>query len=140
MKIEGRINILGSEDGVSIEIFDHKAVIKLCEIVLSAEEFCAAALGRMSRLECEVEVPAPELIGKERESKVVSFVLPEQSVWKEKYGTYDRCEVAKHTGFVMCPKGWTPDLYFNSRDSFTVEGAKITAHMNIYKWHSKEKE
>ena len=79
--VEGRITILVSDSGACIEIRDVDAVNLLCNVNLSAEDFCSA-LGRLSYIPCSVEIGDLNKIGKKRLTRKLVFEIdrPNKSV------------------------------------------------------------
>lgn len=140
MKIKGNIDMLGDEDGVKITVYDKAAVTVICDIHLTPEQFCAAALGRLSSLECDIEVPAPERIGKERETMEHEFRMPTKEQWQNRFGSTNRVEVAKAFVKSNHPYGWTPNLYFGSKSSFfwrDIDGTnenELWARTTLMRW------
>ena len=124
---DGRITFLFSEEGATLEIHDREANALMVKIRLNPEQVCQM-FSRLGFTECEsTEVFNLDKIGKKHTNKDFEFKLPECD-WRE------RKQYALETIKDVCPKGWEPDNFFNSRDSFFEKDGKQYARVTIRKW------
>ena len=128
MNIEGRITILFNEDGMDIELSDVASSIRFADIHLNPKQTCQA-LSRLGETPCEkMEVYGLDVIGKKQEHKSFEFEVPYE------YTTYSKREEVKRIAKLKCPKGWIPDMYFNSQNSFFKKNNKYYARTVMRRW------
>lgn len=128
MKINAKITLLASLDGVTIEIHDADARVEFLTLELTTDQFCAA-LGRMAMTSCQsAEVQHLERLGRKHECKLFEFALPENHDYK------DRKQAAEKAMKAACPEGWVPEFYFGSHDSFFIRSGKPWARAIIRRW------
>lgn len=136
MKIDARISITTPQNNiddavfVDIEIEDRTSNQKFVTIRMNAEQFVLAALRHVGNCEVEsCEVFSLERVGKKLELGKLEFVMPECDYRK-------RNEIACKLAMKECPEGWTPDLYFGSKDSFFNPGPGMAemARTTIRRW------
>lgn len=136
MKIENaQITIMVSEDNVTIQIYDRDASVMMAEVTMSPKNFCAA-LGRLSHVECELEVCDLSRVGKLMEMKELVFGIsvPE----KHRYDHEKMKPIAIAAAKTECPEGWTPDAYYGSQSSFYVGSDGVQyARTLIRRWVEK---
>lgn len=134
MEIKGQISINFQHDGMSIEIRDKHALSIFARIFLNKEETLKALSGLYSTDCTKTEVYNLKRIGKVHEHK--SFIFP-----LNKKETYSRgIEIqAIRLSKKYCPKGWIPDEYYGSRDSFFYNNGKVYARTIIRRWVNKRK-
>ena len=125
-KSNGKITLLVSEDGATIELKDTASTLTFVKIKLTAEQFCKA-LSRVACTPCKFEVHGIDCIGKEMHMDDLVFEMPEHDF-------KDRKQVACQEAKRVCPPGWTPDLYFGSQSSFLKQDGKQFARTKIRKW------
>lgn len=109
---DGRITVLfDRDDGLKIELYDHESNITFAKIVLDPKQV-VTAFSRLGYVECSIELSNLDYVNKKMEYKKIEFKLP-------KFATWDQIKiVAEKEAIKVCPKGWKPDLYFGSKDSF----------------------
>ena len=133
MKINAKVTILCSKDGVTIEVDDDDANTSFLKLTLSPEQWCAA-LGRLAFVSCEeCEVVALNHVGLVHESRDWDFPLSEDIKGYNK----DRKSIAQHEADMKCPIGWTPDKYYGSQNSFFQKDGKWWARTRIRRWVAK---
>lgn len=132
MKINARLTMLFREDGLKIEVRDADAGIEFLELRLTPEQTMQA----MSRLSCteveSCEVRGLDRVGKRQEMKPFSFSI--SADWTRHQNLDQVREEAK----LVCPEGWSPDLWFNSQGSITHNPPM--AHTTIRRWVEKQDE
>ena len=119
---KGKISILFSEHGLRIDIRDDVSSTMFAQIHLNQKQACQA-LSRLASTECEIETFGLDRVGKKMEMDRLSFPVPDRDK-----------ETAKKLVHRHCPDGWTPDLHFNSQDSFSGYDDNIAAHCTIRRW------
>lgn len=131
MKIsDGRISILTNEDKVEIMLHDSDASVTFATVEMTPQQFCQA-LSRLMHTKCKIEVRGLDLVGKKMEVDNLIFPID---------GGYRDREAALAAVFKHCPKGWEPDLSFNSQDSFPLKDGQQYAKTAIRRWVDKESE
>jgi hypothetical protein len=131
MKINGKITILSSEDGVSIEVYDWDSTNTFCRIFLTPAQFCQA-MSRLAHTECKTEVFDLDIVGKKMEHKenIIDLGFEYEKVkWGE-----ERIKYAKKTAKEQCPVGWISDGSFRSQGSFFEKDGKYFARDIIRRW------
>lgn len=132
MKINAKISILFSREGLRIEVYDEKARIQFLEVSLNEQQTCEA-LSRLANTECTAEVYDLDKVGKIRESLPFEFEMPEGVLHQQKKDI--ACAVADR----LCPEDWTPSNYYGSQNSFFKRDGKEYARTTIYRWVSEDK-
>jgi hypothetical protein len=128
MKIKAGLTFLINQDQDStLEITDMDAGITFIQIKLSPEQV-VQALSRLSYTRVEAEVMNLEAVGKIMETKNFEFPLPEKI-----YGQAGK-QLAVTEVKRVCPEGWTPDLHFNSQNTFFEKDGKSWARTIIRRW------
>ena len=128
MIIEGKITLLFSKNGLSLEIADKNAAIKFLELELPPLETCQV-LSRLSCVPCSLEITDLDKIGKKMEHTKFTFEMEDSG-----YTDTDMEERAYKKALEVCPKGWQPDNSFNSQSSFSRKEGKLYATCTIRKW------
>jgi hypothetical protein len=130
MKIKNaKFTMLINGDKTTINIKDSDAAITFVKLELSPEQLCQA-MSRLVNVDCEIDVYGLDLVGKKHETKTFEFQLPEKSFYNKK--------IAWETAQKLCPKGWTPENYFGSQNSFFHnENDEIWARCTIRRWVDK---
>lgn len=127
MEIEGKITILSSEEGVSIEIRDSNSSIRFCRIFLTPEQF-TEAIGRTANVQCKsILVNDLDKIGKTMENKTMEFEIGEII-------DRDKLKVLSQEILDKEQSGWISDGYFGSYNSFFKKGDKNFARCTIRRW------
>lgn len=129
MKIEGDITIYANDGYVDIHIRDRNASTGFVELRVSSEGF-VAALGRLGHVPCELTVRNLDHVGKNMENGHFEFKLPDS----DKLGRSNEKELALEAIKTACPQGWTPDLHFNSQNSFFTKNGHRFARTIIRRW------
>lgn len=108
-----------SNNTIRLSIQDDLSRTEFVELTLSFEEFAKCVTG--CYVNCEMEVYKLERVGKKQEMDTFTFKISKQDK-----------EAARTLALALCPEGWTPDLGFNSQDSFkyvaTSEGSAFASH------------
>lgn len=109
---------------VRFDIKDENAGITFIKWTMTHVNFCKA-LGKLAAVECDdLEVFKLDNLGKKQIHKKFEFEFPlDISI-----------ESAKELAPKVCPKGWTPDLYFGKQDSFFKKDNKSWARCTIRRW------
>jgi len=133
MKIKGNITVAirDHEKEVVIELRDFLAGVPFVKVRMNSNDFLAC-LGRLAHVPVEIDVHNLAFIGKKLETKSWVFPMKEGvELWSN-----DRNEVAEELAVRLCPKGWTPDLYFGSQDSFYYdrEEKRLYAKTTLRRW------
>lgn len=130
MKIKGKISIFIGKEQTTIEIYDDNASCMILEATLTPDQL-SGALSRISHTDCELVVleGAFNKIGKTHENKTHEFKLPKYLRSYKRDKDQLIAEVKR-----TCPKGWTPDNYFGSQDSFFKKDGEDWARCTIRRW------
>lgn len=132
MKIEdGRITILVSEEGTTIEIKDNKASTTFCKVTLTPKQF-SQALSRLSQTKCEVEVFGLDKIGKKHENETFIFEIPKELRSSTKSKELTELCIKSLNEHDMAE--WKPDGYFASQNTFSEKEGKTYANAVIRRW------
>lgn len=100
----------------------------VCDLELTPEQL-SMALSRSCRTpvqSCLVDTSGD--IGKTHEYKTFQFELPKDTACSS------RKECAIEEVKKQCPKGWVPDLFFSSQDSFLIIEDRLYARTTIRRW------
>lgn len=127
MELEGRITILVDGNKTTVELRDEASRVRFARVELTPSEFCQL-LSRTVEVDCKIEIAGLEKIGKKLTVDHLIFEMPEDSERS------NREEIARRLAVELCPEGWTPDPYFESRDSFLYKDGKTWARAIIRKW------
>ena len=105
---DGRITMLASDEGVTIELHDNEASITFVKVTLNPVQFCQA-VSRLGYTKCDkMEVSALNKIGKKHENKTLKFEISEDL----RLGYQKDNSKLNNLAKTACPEGWTPDLSF----------------------------
>jgi len=133
-KINAQISLLFNREGLHLQVFDNDANVQFLEIYLNQDQTCDA-LSRLARTKCmKCEVNHLDKVGLVREMEKLEFEIPSDSYLENRNRHNTACEIAKK----VCPKGWTPELYFDSQDSFFFKDNKTFAKTSRYRWVKKD--
>jgi len=128
MKIEGSISITRpqgpGEEYIKISIRDENACVGFVEVNMGLANFAKAVTSL--QVPCEIEVRGLEKVGKKHEHKTFEFKIADT--------IHDRNENAIKEIKKICPKGWEPDLYFSSQNSFFYKDGEYFARTTIRRW------
>jgi len=137
MKIPGQITISTrrspDEGKVHIELRDPNAIVRFLALSMDMANF-TRALGGLSCCDCEIEVHDLEKVGKIRESKPLEFELATHDFGDK------RMAMASAAAADRCPDGWTPNVSFNSQDSFYTRDGKSWARTTMHRWVERTEE
>ena len=125
----GRINIFIGEESTTIELFDNDAATLFAKVTLTPQQL-SAALSRVARTDCKIEVLGLDRVGKKMEWKKHEFKLPERMPEEPKA----RNEILKVMANQTCPEGWIAEPSFTSQDSFFEQGKTKYARCTIRRW------
>lgn len=130
MKLKGKITFLINRESTAIEIRDEKSGCIIVKVELTPDQL-SSALSRLVYTDCLLDVSEGsfEKIGKQHECKNHEFKLPDNL---KGYDTnMDKLHTeAKRT----CPKGWAPENYFRSQNSFFNKDGERWARCTIRRW------
>ena len=133
-KLDGKITILFSEEGLTIELVDWDSGITFAVVKLNQTQACQA-LSRLSYVDCaEMTVGNLENVGRKYEHDMLEFPLTTRidHACDGKRIKLLRAEAQKHA-----PEGWEGDGYFGSQGSFFERDGKPWARCKIYRWVDK---
>ncbi len=125
---DGRITMLASEKGMTIELRDFKASTTFAEIKLDSIQL-AQTLGRFGHTKCKINLHGLDKVGKKMEHKTFEFKIPDDLGWGA-----DTENIVIQTAKDKCPKSWIPDLSFSSYDSFFIKDEQRYAKTTIRRW------
>jgi len=132
MKLEdGRITILVSEKGTTIEIIDSKSSTTFCNVTLTPAQL-SQALSRLSHTKCDVEVHSLDRVGKKHENDRFIFEIPKEL--RSSSCSKELTELCIKSLNELDMSEWKPDGYFASQDTFTEKGGKTYANAVIRRW------
>ena len=132
MKINARITLLFSEDGMSIELNDSDAVIRFCDIKLDPQQ-TLQVMSRLGAVQCDCNVYGLDKVGMKRERQVLEFQMPENAGYGE-----DRKKVAREEAQKNCPDGWKSDGFFSSQESFFTRDGVSMARCSAVRWVTRD--
>ena len=127
MDVDGKITILFSDEGMSIEIEDDLACTTFARVDLNREETCRA-LSRQGCTPCKLKVYGLDKVGSVHENKTWEFPLNRNS--RDWFGTNLLEEIAVRE----CPEGWEPDLYFSSQNSVFRKDEEYWGRTTVRRW------
>ena len=125
---DGRITMLASKNGMTIELHDNEAAICFAEIKLNPVQL-SQALSQLYHTKCKIDLLLSDRIGKKMENKTFEFEIP-NDIGCGKNRKAVIIQTAKH----KCPIGWTPDEEFSSQDSFFSKNGQHYAKTTIRRW------
>lgn len=132
MEIDVNVSIIGSGEGVVLEVRDALSRCRIVRIELSHEKFCQMVMRSIAEEPCVATVGDLSKVGKRKVSDVLTFELPSGT------GGLPREDVAAQLAKELCPDGWEPDCYFGSQGSFFYRDDKTFARCRIYRWEDAE--
>jgi len=126
MKIDAQISIIASYDNcIWIKIHDKASSATFVELELTNEQFVNAAMNRLGNTEVKsAEVHRLERVGKTLEHKPLEFPVIN---WHD-------VDEARRLVKDFCPKGWIPDMGFESQYSFFEKNGTHHARTTIRRW------
>jgi hypothetical protein len=127
MKLEGKVTILFSRDGLKIEVEDKLSSLRFLEVSLDQHQTCDA-LSRLACTPCVIDVRGLDNVGKQRENGSIEFELPPSTDF------HNRKEIASVLAKEHCPDGWIVSTYFGSQDSFFKKDGKPYARTSTTRW------
>ena len=137
MNIEGSITILCGSEGVDIELHDEKARSDFVSVHLTPRQW-TQALGRLGHTNvAKMEVVNLDKVGLVHQNRIFEFPIKHignYSLYKNKPKVVGR-EADK-----VCPKGWVPDTFFASQDSFFFKNDEEWARTIIRRWVTEEED
>ena len=125
-----RITILINREYTVIELHEHQSNVMFCRIRITPEQL-SAALSRHGRVECSIDVDGLDKLGKVHENKSFEFEINDNIQRKDIIYLNDLCLKALKKNNMS---EWTPDLYYNSQDSFFKKDEKQYARVTIRRW------
>lgn len=132
-KLDGKININHCKSGtVEITVRDRESRVEFIEIEMSWEEFYHAAMTNLADRPCTFELVGLELVGKTKQSKIVSVVVENLPFHSD-----DRIAIARSVATPHEVDGWKADVgwVFRSRDGVSHNGdGTSTLHIPFYRW------
>jgi hypothetical protein len=126
---EPRFTMLFSEDGMEISVKDNKSASLIMKLNLTPDQVMKV-LSRLVVVECRGEICNLDKINKTHEHKYYEFEVGEEMYYR------DNQEQLKELALMSCPKGWAPDLRFNSQNSFFLKNGKYFARDTCRRWTS----
>jgi len=122
---EGKITLFFKEDRMIIELEDMKSYTRFAKIELTLEQMGKLFSG-LYNTPCKISLNNINRIDKKHEHREFIIEL-------NKNNFYDK-KTAKRLTMKLCPKGWIPDLYFDSQGSFFIENKKYYARSIIRRY------
>lgn len=126
-EFDSNMDLLVGEDKVTITVRDEQSRELIVEIELTPQQFCQL-LSRHVHVKCVAQKGNLDRIGKKLVMDELIFEIPE---YKD---TREEKEIAIKEVEKICPKGWIPDLYFNSKGSFFTKDKKRYAKTTVRRW------
>lgn len=127
MKLQGKISILVSPEGTTIEVNDPEASVMFLRVKLTPEQL-SAALSRQMYIPCDIEVVHLDKIGKKHECDHFLFEIPKDL-------RSSNCVDKLHDIVTPLLKdGWVADKYYGSQNSFHSKDGKEYANAIIRRW------
>ena len=123
-----KLTILCDRNEVRIEIEDKASSLRIAEITVQPKDF-TAMLGRLACVPAQGSVLISDDIGKTMEVDEIAFPIDYSG-----YSHEVKKEAAEKSAVQHCPKGWQPDLYFGSQNSFFVKDGQQYARAVIRRW------
>jgi len=131
--MKGNITILVDGAGAKIEVEDDSSGIRFLKIDLSAEQFMAC-LGRLSMVECDINVYGLDRVGKTLEMGKHEFKIPAE-LYNRRCKEYDYFnKTAQELAQSQLTDGWIADSYFGSQGSFFQKDREQWARVTIRRW------
>lgn len=135
-ELKGKFTLLIPVDDrpVTIEVEDVNSHTAFLEVSIPRDEFLKA-MARMVNVECSFQLRRADLVGKKQTHKMFEFPLPDCTTYE------NRTDISRKTSLSLCPKGWEPDNYFQSRDSFFVkeeDGKKVQYARTVIRNYADE--
>ena len=121
----------GNEEWIEIRIQDSLSSLEFVTVKMSCEDFAKALTGMGSCPGIGV-VSGLDRVGKVHENDTITFILPQNTDFKNKK------EIASQMALEACPKGWEPDLYFASQNSFFMKDGREWARCTIRRWRTPD--
>lgn len=132
-KLDGKIDIKHRKGGtVQITVRDVKSRVEFIEIEMSWEEFCRAVMTNLADRPCTFELVGVELVGKTKQSKIVSVVVENLP-----FSSDERIAIAKNVATPHEVDGWKADAGWvsRSRDGVSHNGdGTSTLNIPFYRW------
>lgn len=122
--------LVDRDNRTSIDIHDDEANINFVRIELTNDQL-VSALSRLGNTPCErVEVVGLNKVGKKMEHKILEFEIPDRYIgkWKTDQSLLER--LANNA----CSKGWKPDHYYNSQETFFNKNGKNYCKVTIRRY------
>lgn len=136
-KLKGKlcINRPSYGDGrklINIKVMDECSRERFLDIEIGYSEFAQVITG-MSEVDCSFITRGLDRIGKVKETRNLTFVMPEALNYS------NRKDTASKLAIENTPAGWEPSLYFESKGSFVSgEGGVEWANTSMSRWVEDE--
>lgn len=128
--MQGKLTLLFSTDGLQISLKDELSGMEFLQIDLDPAQ-TMRVLSRQAYVDCDFVTVGLNKVGKKVTRDYITFEMPSVS--------YDeRDKVAEKLALQHCPPGWSPQLYFQSRDSFHRKEGKQYCRVMISKWEEAQ--
>lgn len=128
---DGRITMLISYDGTTIEIHDNQANTTFCTVKLTPEQL-SHAMSKLGNTKCEVTVHNLSRVGTMHENAQFEFEIPPNLSGSDHTDALTvLCnEKLRDSGM----EDWTPDIYYGRQDSFFELAGTSMARVTIRRW------
>lgn len=138
VKIKAQLSITRSmgqdpdHEVMNISLYDKDAHVEFFDGTIPIADLMRALTAQVG-LVIDAEVRGLERVGKKREQKPLSFVIPTDVNYMKKK------EYAKEHAQSFADLGWTASTYFDSQSSFSggFRGEVEMAHTTQYRWVDK---
>jgi len=131
--MKGNITILVDGAGAKIEVEDDSSGIRFLKIDLSAEQFMAC-LGRLSMVECDINVYGLDRVGKTLEISKHEFKVPDELYELRVDSPDEFTQEIQELAQDGLMDGWIADSYFGSKGSFFQKDGEQWARVTIRRW------
>jgi hypothetical protein len=129
--LEGAISIIINEDETRIEIKDRRSNITFAKVKLTPKQL-SLALSRMMYVDCEIQTHGLKNVGKKHVWQKWEFKIPEDLLASRYHSDFE--EQLNSYAYEKCPRGWVPDNYYGSKESFFVRDGEDWARVTVRKW------
>lgn len=131
MKIDGDITFNIGDDFTRIELRDRKAKAVIARLKLDPTQL-AQILSKLAHVECQIEIPSIDKLGKTMELSYFEFEMPYEiiDIDLDKLADYAQDKVDR----TFIGDGWIAERYFSSQKSFFKQFEKDWARTTLRRW------
>lgn len=128
--IDGRVSLLVSGDGATLEIHDSNASCVILRAEFTAEQFCAM-LGRLAMVKADLKVYDLSKVGKTHQNKRFEFEILESQANSKNAAILTNI-AQRHLDAEG--EGWVVDSHFSSKDTFFKKDGIQFARATVRRW------